>query len=114
MASPGVFWKLGHGLSGHNLRNSERVGMRRYKAMFGVTPNVCHIIWKLIQPNLPKGSVPIHLLWALYFLKNYNSEEVNRVVLRADEKTIRKWVWVFVDHLSRLRVVSQKFKTTEF
>lgn len=108
MACADTFWKLGHDLSGHNLCNSERVGMRRYKAMFGVTPNVCHIIWKLIQSRLPEGNTPTHLLWTLYFLKNYNTEEVNRAVFHADEKTIRKWVWVFVDHLSRMRVVSPK------
>lgn len=106
MANSGIFWKLGNDLSGHNLNKSERVGMRRYKSMFGVTPCICHIIWKLIQPKLPNGSSPIHLLWALYFLKNYNTEEVNRAVFRADEKTIRKWIWVFIDHISRMRVVS--------
>lgn len=35
----------------------------------------------------------MHLLWTLYFLKTYNTEDVSCAFLRCDRKTFRLWVW---------------------
>lgn len=102
---PSIFWNLGHKYSGHNVSNNENVGRRRFVAMFGVTHTICSEIWNAIQYNLPNGKSPAHLLWALLFLKNYSIEEINCAILKCDEKTFRKWVWIVIDIISRLRWV---------
>lgn len=101
-----IFWKLGHKYTGHKLRYSYNLGLRKFKAFYGVSPNICKIIWDKLINVRPKTSQPKHLLWCLYFLKQYDSEHNNRAIFRADEKTFRKWVWCFVKLLSDMEVVS--------
>lgn len=101
-----LFWKIGHRITGHKLRLSSCLGLRRFKAFFGVTPKVCGIIWELLKNKKPDNSKPEHLLWALIFLRQYSSESTNKSLLKADEKTIRKWVWKFVELLSEMDIVS--------
>ena len=47
----------------------------------------------------------MHLLWALLFLKRYDTEHTNHSITGADEKTFRKWVWIFVDMLAYMDAV---------
>jgi len=50
-----------------------------------------------------KGVVPEHLLWALMFMKVYGKESMHCTMAGAvDEKTFRKWVWIFVLEISYL------------
>ncbi len=100
-----IFWHEGLSLMKHNNSNSSVTGYRRFKTFFGVSPQVCGVVWNLIEKK-PPGSKPIHLLWSLLFLKAYNKEHVNATLTEVDEKTFREWTWKFVNLLSRLRVVS--------
>ena len=51
-------------------------------------------------PNLSKKK---HLLWALHLAKVYASESVlSSNVGSPDEKTYRKWAWLFLDRLASL------------
>lgn len=77
---------------------------RRYRSIFGVTPDVTSSVWNLLE-DLQSGSQPIHLLWALFFLKSYTTETVNSFIWRTTEKTFRKWVWYFIDKISLLPAV---------
>ena len=44
-----------------------------------------------------------HLLWALMFLKMYAKEATtSRLAGGVDEKTYRKWVWLFVSAIADL------------
>lgn len=84
---------------------------RRFKEQFGVTPEVCAKLWTLLDPyaTMANAVKPCHLLWALVFLKQYNTESnASSAVGGPDEKTYRKWVWHFVEAISYLesRVVS--------
>lgn len=81
------------------------ISMRRYRSNFGASPSVTAFIWNRIKTDLPKSAEPKHLLYALYFLKNYNSEHVNSSVWRCDEKTYRKWQWLILQEISQLKVV---------
>lgn len=78
---------------------------RRFRALFGTTPEVCSIIWEKIGMNRPKKGTPQHLLWSLLFLKVYASEDVLSVITQSDRKTQRKWTWEFVTAISNLRMV---------
>lgn len=75
---------------------------RRWKAHFGTSPENCVTLWNMCRPyeTMPKGVMLCHLLWALLFLKLYNSEEKNAGDAGADEKTYRKWTWLFVEEIS--------------
>lgn len=88
---------------------SEYVALRRFKSFFGVTPYVCSLIWDKIKNDVPNGGDPKHLLWCLNFLKQNSVEHYRRAIFYADEKTIRKWSWLFVELLSNLDVVTLIF-----
>jgi hypothetical protein len=78
---------------------------RRFRAMFGTSPFNCSRLWlKLDLTHLPNGARPKHLLWALMFLMLYNTEHILRTLAGGvDEKTYRKWTWLFIDCISELQ-----------
>ena len=81
---------------------------RRFRAHFGTTPTVCLIIWERLDPFesiLPyhRGVQFKHLLWALLFMKIYGTEHLHTsLVGGVDEKTFRKWSWIFIDAIADL------------
>lgn len=105
MYSESFFWKLGHKFTDHRLHLSPTQGHRRFKTFYGVSPNICSILWGLIEQNVPETCEPKHLLWGLCFLKQYNNESVNRATFGTDEKTFRKYVWILIDLLAHIDVV---------
>jgi hypothetical protein len=44
-----------------------------FNQVFGVTPILCGVTWYLLKNNteLKINIEQVHLLWALYFMKNY-------------------------------------------
>lgn len=87
-------------------RYSEDTVLRKYRAHFGITPKVTAILWGLIQENLRNFFQPKHLLWGLFFLKNYWTENTNVSLWKCDEKTYRKWTWHVIYIISDLPIVS--------
>lgn len=84
---------------------SRIVGLRRFKSFFGASPQICAICWTLIKNELPANYREVHLLWALLFLKCYNTESVNHAIAGCDEKTFREKVWIIVEKLAFMKVV---------
>ena len=78
--------------------------MRRFRATFGTTPFCCLTLWKRVE--IPEGSQPKHLLWAMMLLKTYAVQEVMASLAGVDEKTFRKWAWVFIEAIAVIEVVS--------
>ena len=79
---------------------------RRFRTFFGTSPQICELIWtnldpfEQIAPDYP-GVQVVHLLWALMFMKIYAEESVHcGLVGGVDEKTFRKWTWLFVEYIS--------------
>jgi hypothetical protein len=78
--------------------------------MFGTSPEMCTRLWQMIDPfvSMPNGVHPRHLLWALMLLKLYCAESVLCTLAggengRApDEKTFRKWCWLFVETMKEI------------
>lgn len=101
-----AFLKLGNKYTKSSLTSSRNTALRRFKSFFGITPNVCSIVWEQIKLEAPLGAEPKHLLWCLSFLKQYSVEHYRRSIFGADEKTMRKWTWIFVELLSNLNVVT--------
>lgn len=104
-----TFFKLGNVYTETKWTTSQYAALRRFKSFFGVTPIVCSLIWDRIKHNVPNGGERKHLLWCLSFLKQNAVEHYRRSIFRADEKTIRKWTWIFVELLSNLDVVTLIF-----
>jgi hypothetical protein len=94
-----AFWLAGNKITKHTTRSSITVGQRRFREHFGTTPQVCSIIWAMLEAQSlhSHDALPIHMLCALLFLKGYNTESVNRSLTGFDEKTNRKWQWVYVE-----------------
>ena len=59
-------------------------------------------MWYRLDPhaNISRYAKPKHLLWALMLVKVYAKEEVLAKLARCDEKTFRKWAWLFVEEIS--------------
>lgn len=79
---------------------------RRFSAHFGISVSTCAKLWKLLSLSIPADGTPKHLLYMLLFLKTYTPEHVRASQCRCDEKTLRKWVKVFVEAVARLPIVS--------
>lgn len=104
-----LFYDFGNQMMKHG-SNSRIVGLRRFKSMFfGVSPQICAMLWQLIKDELPTNYQEVHLLWALFFLKTYNTESVNHSVAGCDEKTFRTKVWMVIDKLAFMKVVRVNF-----
>lgn len=99
------FLKTGNRYTKSSSSRSPSTSLRRFKSFFGITPSMCTIVWNKLKDKAPIGSKPKHLLWCLFFLKQYPIEHIRQSVLGADEKTIRKWNWIFIKLLSQLDMV---------
>ena len=76
-----------------------------FNSLFGVTPFVCGVTWFLLINNqhINTNIEPVHLLWSLFFMKNYVKEEVLRAQFNnPDKKIIRDRMWNIIDKISRL------------
>lgn len=101
-----MFLSLGSKYTQSKSSSSPKIALRRFMSFFGVTPLVCSIAWDEIKNEAPAAAQPKHLLWCLSFLKEYSHEHYRRAIFQADEKTVRKWTWIFVKLLSNLSAVS--------
>ena len=93
---------------------SRSVGMatmedRQFRGLFGVRIEIFVKVWSmLLEDGLrPKKSKPKHLLWTLYFLKVYPREAPGCSAVGGskgviDPKTLRKWVWLFIERIAEL------------
>jgi hypothetical protein len=72
---------------------------------YGISPFTCSVTWYLLTTValIDLNQRPTHLLWALYFFKNYTTEEVSRKVLgNPDYKTMREHIWYMIEKISSL------------
>ena len=79
--------------------------LRRFRQLHGVPPSICCTLWRRIWPQLSPFTKPKHLLWALRFLKSYNTEAVNADVFNVTETTTRSWIWNIVELLADINLV---------
>ena len=107
------FFHLGMDLMGVSHKKTNKSNNPRlFITYFGTTPDVCLVVWNMLQNNWNKytnNPRPIHFLWAFRFMKNYNDWESHAAEVGGkDSKTFRKWVWFYVEGISLLisKVVS--------
>jgi hypothetical protein len=82
---------------------------RRFRSHFRARIEIVLKEWSmLLEDGLrPKKSKPKHLLWTLYYLKVYLREapgcsDVGGSKGAIDPKTLRKWVWLFIERIAEL------------
>ena len=91
---------------------SETVESRRFTDFFGCRLEIAMLLWRMLEeyeimPN--KGKIK-HLLWTLYFLKVYPKQSpgcsaVGATTGAVDPKTLRKWVWEYIELINDLTEV---------
>ena len=75
---------------------------RDFKSHFGVDPTVYMMIYNLLENGNefdPQPEIVLqhdHLLYALDFLKRYETESRMATRYGKLEKTLRKWIWIYV------------------
>ena len=109
LPDPTYLLSSGLDLTGFSESKSKSMQLRRYRALFGVYPSVSYRLWSHLIRHLPSDCKINHFFWALNFLKTYNSESVRAALFNLDEKTLRKWQWIVVKSLARLKLVSTNF-----
>lgn len=56
--------------------NVKQLNDRKFKVLFGVTSEMCSVLWEEIENKRPPDVRTIHLLWAGLFLKVYGKMDV--------------------------------------
>ena len=88
------------------------IDYERFKATFGVTPSVCAIAYNRMVSYLRRHPArpafdrlsPIHMLWALYFLKQYpRQRQVATILGRVSFVTFRKWTHFVILNLANMK-----------
>ena len=110
---------INHGLK---LMNRDTMGGRtvfdrRFKAFFGVKPMAVVTVWRLLkkkkwfEKNMSTEPNKEHLLWAMRFMKSYSTEEIHAAEVQKNEKTWRKWTWLYLEGIASVtdEVVSLNF-----
>lgn len=86
--------------------SSDLLYERRFRAHFGVSPQVAARTWELLQSRgdpQPDEATIDRFLWGLLLLMCYDVEPVNCThAAGVDEQTFRKWSWHFIDAISFL------------
>ena len=99
-----VFLKTGTAILGLRHGLSTRSYAQSFRDNFKWGPGRAAYLYSLIErhPILPRGYGPKHLLWTLYFLVSYEKERRRCHYMKADRKTIRKFVWPTIIVISTL------------
>lgn len=87
-------------------KGNEAVFERRCRSLFGLDCRLITIVWSSLEQygilqSFPQKQ-PSHLLMALHFLKSYGIQTQLASIFSVDEKTYRKWTWIYVNAISKL------------
>ena len=89
----------------HRRDGTSQTDVRRFRANFGISSLVFSIVWSLLKKLRKKhpGAEMQHLCWACMMLKTYPTEnDMSSKIGGVDEKTLRKWVWIFIKGIAAL------------
>ena len=101
-------------IGSRNVEDNEFRGIdfARFKATFGVEPEVCSIVWnKMVAllneypPNETRydNLHPMHMLWALFYLKMYpTARQISSVVGKVCKDNFRFWTRFVIDSIGAL------------
>lgn len=84
------------------------VPARKFRAFFGVSVHIATDFWPLI-PYRSDDKIK-YLVWALMFLKIFDTEQVHAMLTGCDGKSLRKWYKEYVELLSNIPTVRLAYK----
>ena len=98
------FFRKGMEYAGRGHRvDANETNIRRFKSFFGTGAGGCEYVWRNLIPHAVHGYQGLrfyHLLWAQMFVKLYSTINVLSGIVKVDEKTFSKWVWIILDLIS--------------
>ena len=100
-------FNLVHRDPGNVAPRSMSTEMTEFRAMFGTWWTICATVWNMLRDHCPTYLVPaaqpVHLLWALAYMKlDISQEVIARAICGVSPKTFAKWAWHFIDAVSYL------------
>lgn len=106
------FEAMGQDLAGYTVSsNNDTTKREHFVSFFGVEPLIVSILWSMIVDVEHHVMVcfpgvdpikPIYLLWALLFLKCYDTTTMLAAKAKCDQQTFRCWCWYFVEAIANL------------
>jgi hypothetical protein len=109
--SAAEFETMGQQLANYSTSTSAKVRRDRFVSFFGIEPLIVSVVWSMLVDVEDHIMVcfaavdtvkPIYLLWALLFLKCYNTNTRNAAIAHVDEKTFCHWSWILVEAMANL------------
>ena len=82
--------------------------LKRFTDHYGMLPSTVAKVWQMLRDSnvpaarLEKNAKPTHLLLALSFLWNYETEQGYSRDFKMTKKTGRKWHWIYVRKIAAL------------
>lgn len=121
--SPSEFLKLGLsyvGFEEHRQENANAAAnVVRFRSTFGVDPETCSSILVDLQEEVDVNGKTImknprasFLLMALYWMRSYNTEIILSGIFRRQEKTVRKYLRMYVNSIQALALKKVKHTST--
>ena len=112
LCSSETFLSLGGEYVKRDLKTNNDYSMRRFVALFGCTPCICSIIFKMMVEHgvAPVSFLATHLLMGLLFLKVYSTEVVHAGMAGVTEKTFRKHSWIAIKTIADLYFSTVSFQ----
>jgi hypothetical protein len=87
---------------------------RRVVGCFGLTVLEIAVLWLRLRALGAALTKRVHLLWALYWLRTYNTEEQCSAFFRVTEKTFREHVQLVVEWIANLNLVRLRLQLLLF
>ena len=105
------FEAMGQQLANYAPSTSAKIRRDRFVSFYGVVPLIVAVVWSMlvdVEDHIMvcfasvEAVKPVYLLWALLFLKCYNTNIRNAAMAGVDEKTFRNWSWILVEAIANL------------
>jgi hypothetical protein len=72
---------------------------RKFTEYFGVTPDICCILWARCQNQTAIDLLPKYLLWFLHFIKTNKTTYQLATACHVSTTWVSQWVWIMADIL---------------
>ena len=97
----------------------EAYNERDFRSIFGTTPQVCSILWNMLDPAEPDSPLVMgrpkyeHLLWLLHYVKEYRTEDASAKTCYTTSNTYRRRVNDFASGVYSLDSTSNMMELIE-
>jgi hypothetical protein len=96
--------------------HKHETNLEHFKGWYGASPKSCERIWFDLQTTIEEefrinsDANPLHLLLTLHFLKSYQTELILSPTFSMTEKTVRKWIGVYMAQVGSEKVAENRHR----